>query len=297
MKPKQTLAGLLCVICVSALAYTQEVKMKGMITTRTGDEMTIRTADGDQVVVLSDDTKAQVPSGVFRHKETSMAELIPGLAVEVTGLRNGDKLVAKTIRYTKDDLKTANAIQAGLVITQQNVTANREAITTNKENIATNQQNIATNQQNIATNKEQISANQAAVEQRFADLSDYDVKGSTVVYFQIGKATLTPKNKAALLDLARKAATLQGYMIEVKGFCDSTGNASQNQALSRDRAEAVVGFLHQEGNIPVRHVLAPGAMGVVDPAASNETATGRAENRRVEVKVLVNRGLAASTVQ
>jgi len=105
---------------------------------------------------------------------------------------------------------------------------------------------------------------------------------------------LTAKNKAALLDLAQKATTLKGYMIEVKGFCDSTGNAAQNQALSRDRAQAVVEFLHQEGNIPVRHVLAPGAMGVVEPVASNETAAGRAENRRVEVKVLVNRGLAAS---
>ena len=291
MKPKQTLARLLCIVCIcSTLSNAQEVKIKGMITSRTGDEMTLRTADGDQVVVLSDDTKAQVPSGVFRHKETSMAELIPGLAVEVSGVRDGDKLVAKTIRYTKDDLKTANAIHAGLAITQQNVNANREAIATNKEN-------IATNQQNIATNKEQIAANQEAVEQRFADLSDYDVKGSTVVYFPVGKSTLTPKNKAALLDLARKATTLKGYMIEVKGFCDSTGNASQNQALSRDRAEAVVGFLHQEGNIPVRHVLAPGAMGVVDPVASNETATGRAENRRVEVKVLVNRGLAASAEQ
>ena len=264
--------------------------MKGMITSRTGDEMTIRTAEGDQIVALTDDTKAQVPSGVFRHKETSMAELIPGLAVEVKGIHNGDKVVAETVKYTKQDLKTANAIQAGLTMTQQNVAENREAIASNK-------QGIAANKEQVEAAHEQISANQAAVEQRFADLTDYDVRGSTIVYFPVGKATLTSKNKAALLDLARKATTLKGYLIEVKGYCDSTGDPAQNQALSRDRAEAVVDFLHQEAGIPVRHVLAPGAMGVVEPIASNETTAGRAENRRVEVKVLVNRGLAASTAK
>src|SRR3954454_18618666 len=97
----------------SLLAYGQEVKVKGMIVSRAGEDMTLRTPDGEQVVTLTDETKAQVPSGVFRKKETSMAELIPGLMVEVTGTRDGAKFVAKTVRYTKDDLKTANAIQAG----------------------------------------------------------------------------------------------------------------------------------------------------------------------------------------
>ncbi len=259
----------------------EEVKVKGMITGRTGDQLTIRTPDGDRNVSLTDDTVAQVPSGLFRHKETSMAELIPGLVVEVIGTQDGKSLVAKTIKYGKEDLKTANAIQAGLAPTQQNVAANAQSIAANKENIAANQAHI--------------QENQAAVEQRFSDLTDYEVKGSTVVYFQVGKATLSKQNQAALLDLANKAKNMSGYMIEVKGYCDSTGNVAQNQALSRDRAEAVVNFLHQQGQVPVRHVLAPGAMGVTEPLASNETSSGRAENRRVEVKVLVNRGLAATS--
>jgi len=57
------------------------------------------------------------------------------------------------------------------------------------------------------------------------------------------------------------------------------------------RAQAVIAYLIQDCKIPVRHVIAPGAMGTADPAATNETAQGRAENRRVEVKVLVNKGL------
>ena len=80
----------------------------------------------------------------------------------------------------------------------------------------------------------------------------------------------------------------------MKGFADSSGDAAMNTKLSMDRAQNVIAFLIQTCNVPVRHVVAPGAMGEAAPATSNETKTGRAENRRVEVKVLVNKGLAGS---
>jgi OOP family OmpA-OmpF porin len=65
-----------------------------------------------------------------------------------------------------------------------------------------------------------------------------------------------------------------------------------NQKLSDDRAEAVVAYLIQQCNVPVRHIVASGAMGEYQPAASNETQQGRAENRRVDVKVLTNKVIA-----
>jgi len=92
--------------------------------------------------------------------------------------------------------------------------------------------------------------------------------------------------------LAKDAVGTTGYIISVKGFADSSGQAAMNQQLSMDRAQAVIAYLIQVGKVPVRHIIAPGAMGTADPAASNETSSGRAENRRVEVKVLVNKGLA-----
>jgi outer membrane protein OmpA-like peptidoglycan-associated protein len=267
------------------LAYgAEDVNLKGIITGRTGDSMTLKTPDaGTVTVVLDDDTKVRVPKGLLkvRHENMSMAELIPGLPVQVKGTKDETgQMVAKEITFGAKDLKTANAIQAGLAPTQQNVQENKEA--------------IASNQQSIAANQQQISANQMAVEQRFANLSDYDVKGSTTVYFETGSAALTDKDKAQLADLARSAAANKGYMIQVKGYADSTGNAAQNQVLSKDRAESVVAYLIQDANVPLRHVLAPGAMGTVEPAASNETPAGRKENRRVEVKVLVNRGVAGT---
>ena len=85
---------------------------------------------------------------------------------------------------------------------------------------------------------------------------------------------------------------MTGYLIQVKGFADSSGTAAMDQKLSMDRAQAVIAYLTEKCNIPVRHIVAPGAMGKADPMASNESASGRAENRRVNVKVLVNKGLA-----
>jgi flagellar motor protein MotB len=67
-----------------------------------------------------------------------------------------------------------------------------------------------------------------------------------------------------------------------------------NTKLSEDRAKAVVTYLMQQGAVPMRHIVAPGAMGEYGAAAPNETKSGRAENRRVEVKVLVNKGIAGS---
>jgi len=92
--------------------------------------------------------------------------------------------------------------------------------------------------------------------------------------------------------LAQGATGLTGYLIQVKGYADSSGNAAMNQELSMDRANAVVAYLLQNCHIPLRHIVAPGAMGEADPAAANESADGRAENRRVDVKVVVNRGIA-----
>ncbi len=80
-------------------------------------------------------------------------------------------------------------------------------------------------------------------------------------------------------------------IIEVTGYADSPGSAAMNTNLSENRAKAVITYLIQKGEVPVRHIVAPGAMGEYGAAAPNETEAGRAENRRVDVKVLVNKGI------
>jgi outer membrane protein OmpA-like peptidoglycan-associated protein len=189
------------------------------------------------------------------------------------------RVIAKTITVDGDDLETAEAIQAGLHPTAEQVAANTQAIEGNKQNIAANKQQTEENLKDIQENTD-----------RFTALNEYDVKGEATVHFNVGSSTISAKDQQELKSLAQTANGLKGYIIEVKGYADSTGSAAMNTKLSGDRAEAVIAYLIQQCNVPVRRVVAPGAMGEYQPAASNETATGRADNRRVEVKVLVNKG-------
>jgi OmpA-OmpF porin, OOP family len=300
--------ALLC--CMTAAlanssSNSDKVKIKGLITGRTGDTLTVKTWGGaNVVVVLTDDTKVQKPKGLgLRRTQMSAAILIPGLKIEVNGTGDAQtRIVANTINYSQYDLETAETIQAGLAPTQHAVNTNQENIQANKENIVANAQGVAANQARTAANKQQIAANQkqiganmqeiADTTKRFSDLTDYEIKGDTKVNFAIGSSVISEQGQTALKALAKEAVNFKGYIIQVEGFADTSGNAAMNQQLSMERADAVIAFLIQNCNIPVRHVVAPGAMGTSDPTAPNETAQGRAENRRVEIKVLVNKGLA-----
>ena len=299
--------GILSVCLVVMLtAHAQEkTKVKGLITTRTGETLVLKTNDGNTVTVILDDaTKVQQPKGligVFK-KEMSAAVLIPGLKVSVDGTsQDATHILAKSITFDKGDLQTAEMIQAGLTPTEQKVATNQQNIATNQENIKANQKDIATNQQNISANQQATAANKAAIDanavatsKRFSELSEYDTKGTLDVHFATGSAKISAEDQAGLKKLAADAVKQTGYIIQVKGFADSSGNAAMNQKLSMERAQNVIAFLIQDCNVPVRHVVAPGAMGEAAPVATNETSAGRAENRRVEVKVLVNKGLSGS---
>jgi len=288
--------GLLAVCFVallSAYAQGEKTKVKGLITARTGDTIVLKTTDGSTMTVtLDDDTKVQQPKGLgIRKKQMSAAVLIPGLKVSVDGTsQDATHVLAKSITFDGDDLETAEMIQAGLSPTEQKVAANQR-------NIEENEQNVEANKQNIAANKATIDANAAEAAEaskRFSELSDYDTKAQLDVHFASGSSDISEADQEALKKLAQNAVNLTGYIIQVKGFADSSGNAAMNQNLSMERAQNVIAFLLQNCNVPVRHIVAPGAMGEAAPVASNETAAGRAENRRVEVMVLLNKGLAGA---
>ena len=279
---------------LSAYAQGEKTKAKGLITARTGDTIVLKTTDGSTMTVtLDDDTKVQQPKGLgIRKKQMSAAVLIPGLKVSVDGTsQDATHVLAKSITFDGDDLETAEMIQAGLSPTEQKVA-------TNQRNIEENERNIDANKQNIASNKAAIDANAAEAAEaaeaskRFSELSDYDTKAQLVVQFASASSDISAADQEALKKLAQNAVNLKGYIIQVEGFADSSGNAAMNQNLSMERAQNVIAFLLQNCNVPVRHIVAPGAMGEAAPIASNETAAGRAENRRVEVKVLLNKGLA-----
>jgi len=311
MKRKTIVVSLMTVLFVTSLAAFgaagDKAKVKGMIISRTGETLIVNSPEGKTTVVLTDQTRTKDDVGLFGldKKELSSVVLIPGLKLKVDGTSDDQgRVVAKTITVDGDDLEAAEMIQSGLHPTAEQVAANvktleehQEKIETNKAQLAAQKQYIETNQQNIATNKQQIEANIKDIEentQRFMALSEYDVKGQATVKFPVGSSKFSAEDQTALKELANTATSLKGYIIEVMGYTDSTGNAAMNTKLSEDRAKAVITYLVQQGNVPIRHIVAPGAMGEYGAAAPNETKQGRAENRRVEVKVLVNKGIAGS---
>lgn len=299
---KKILSTIFLVVCLfefqpGARGDDQTAEVDGMIISRTGDSMIVKARGVKTTVILTDDTKTQDNKGILGVRKEYMANtvLIPGLKVQVDGVSDAEgRVVAKTITVDGDDLETAEMIQAGLHPTADQVAANTRATENNRQNIAANRSDIGTNRQNIASNKQQIEQNANDIQEnteRFSRLSDYDVKGEATIKFDVGSSKLSPDDQQQLNSLAQNAIGLTGYLIEVKGFADSTGDAAMNEQLSEDRAEAVVGYLIQQRHVPVRRIVAPGAMGEYQPTASNESESGRAQNRRVEVKVLVNKGI------
>lgn len=286
---------------LSPIVAAQSVKVEGLIKARNGDTIILRTSNPPNLtVLLTDNTKVGQVQGVFkaRRKEMSMAALIPGLAVKIEGTYNDqNQLVAKSVSFKGNDLEDAEKIEAGMHETKMQVQQSKEEL--EKQNAALKAQNEALQQQQAQLTEQQakIAANKAAVDAaiaRFGQLDDYYIFDEVTVYFANGKVKVDPKYNPQLLALADKAKSINGYMIEVKGYASSVGSVALNQQLSEDRADEVTNILVQQGHIPLTRMLAPGAMGESHQVGNDKTAEGQAENRRVVVRLLQNKGIAGS---
>ena len=264
-----------------AVQNGQKVETKGLILTRDGENMVVDTDSlGKLNVVLTPETKVVVPKGIFRHKDMEATSLIPGLNIEFKGTGNDTgQVMAERVEFTNESLKIAKQVHASM-------TATKAQVEENKQGVATNAQENARQGQAIASNAGEIKEAQ----QRFDNLTEWDVKKDVKINFATGKSIIPQDSQQELVAMANEAKGLKGYMIEVKGFASTSGDAAKNQQLSEDRAENVVDFLHQQG-VPLQHIVNPAAMGTANPVAENETEEGRLQNQRVEVKLLMNRGL------
>ena len=286
---------------LSGVAAAQNVKVEGLINGRNGDTMTLQTSDSPKLVVeLTDNTEVAQVQGVFkaRRKEMSMAALTPGLKVKVEGAYNTqNELVATKVTFKGNDLEQAEAIQAGVQPAKAQIQQSQQELEQQKVALQQQQQAMQQQQQEMTAANAKMAANQAAIEEankRFGQLDDYNILDEVTVYFGNGKVALDPKYKPQLLQLAEKAKGINGYMIQVKGFASSVGSVTLNQQLSEDRADNVTEFLQQQGHIPLTRMLAPGAMGESRQVGNDQTAEGQAQNRRVVVRILQNKGIAGT---
>lgn len=253
----------------------QEVSVKGVILKRDGDTILVRDLTRtDTIVVLTNATKISTERQWFilPGKPFDPTVLIPGLIVTADGKGSGGNLVADTIEFSEDDLHAAMAAYAQTAPIAQQASENKQQISETKTQLA-------------ETSKEVINTNR-----RIGELDQYDLIGSVSVLFALNSSKLSDEGKSQLDNLASKAPTAKNYLVEVQGYADSTGEASKNLELSRDRADAVVQYLTVRHNIPLRRITMP--MGYGETKASEmSSAAARAQERRVEVRILINKGL------
>ena len=280
------------------LAAQETVKVEGLIKGRSGDLVILQTRDNpDLVVELTEGTDVGQVQGMLkaRNKQMSMAALIPGLSIKVEGNYHDGQLIAQKVRFKGNDLKQAEAIEAGMHETKLQAQQNQEELEKHKAELDAQKQALKQQEAKVAANQAAIAANKANIDAavaRFGQLDDYYILDEVTVYFANGKVKVDPKYPPQLLALAEKAKTINGYMIEVKGYASSTGNAASNQKLSEDRANNVTNILLQQGKTPLTRMLAPGAMGESEQVGNAKTPEGEAENRRVVVRVLQNKAIA-----
>ncbi|HSQ23077.1 MAG TPA: OmpA family protein [Pyrinomonadaceae bacterium] len=253
-----------------------KMKFQGVVIERNADTFTIRDRTRtDYLVRITDDTSVKTHGGFLRGgKKYPVTDILRGLIVEVEGRGDAQgQIVADKIRFNESDMRAA-------------ITSD-----TRVSPVEENQQKIANQMDELYAVAQEARQQVAAVNDRVSALDEYDVQESVAVTFRVNSAVLSPEAKRQLDDFATKALAATGYMIEVSGHTDSTGGETKNMRLSRDRAESVVEYLTVRHKIPARRFITPMGYGKSDAIADNSTSTGRAQNRRVEVKILANRGL------
>ncbi len=292
-----SLAALL-LLCGAAVAQTQ---IQGVIDGRSGATMTVKTQDaGNVVVLLSDSTQVEEVEGGLhmRKKQMGLTALVPGLPVQVKGTYNAqNQLAADDVKFKGSDLKTASDIQAGVAPAEAQIQAQQQQMAQQEQQIQQQQAQIQATQAEQAKHDQEIAAKKAAIaaaNKRFGELGEYNILGEVTVLFANGKVVIEPQYKPQLLDLAQKAKTIDAYVIQVKGYASAVGSAALNQKLSTERADNVTDFLEQKGGIPLTNILAPGAMGTSRQVAPDTTSEGQADNRRVVVRILQNKGIAGT---
>jgi OmpA-OmpF porin, OOP family len=120
-----------------------------------------------------------------------------------------------------------------------------------------------------------------------ANLDNYHAVAETSVKFGFNRDNLTPKAKEALDQLASSLTSTKGYILALEGGTDSVGSSDYNYNLSQRRANSVIQYLASKYNVPAHKIYVIG-LGKDKPVEDNKTRAGRADNRRVDVRLMTN---------
>ena len=288
------------------VASGQKMKIKGVVTRRDADTFTVRDMNGVDTVVRLDNGTSVKTKGGFLRGGTNYAQtnILRGLNVEVEGRGTGSgELAAEKIRFNESDMRTARAVESRAAPLEERASNTETKLTqveANAQRLSGQLDELAavSNAARGGAKAAQETADSAvagvnATNERISALDDYEPQTVAAVNFKIGSAVLLPDSKTKLDDIATKALNAKGYVLEVSGYTDTTGSVQLNRMLSQRRADAVIRYLVENHNIPLRRIITPYGYGESHPVADNTSREGREQNRRVEIKLLVNKGLTS----
>jgi OOP family OmpA-OmpF porin len=241
-------------------------EVKGIISARKGGQMQVTGTDGNRTAILvSKETDIRSSGGFLGLDRTKLGadSLLNGLPVTVKTVQWGGGLVATQVRLKNKNLATASMIRNGTA-------------------------------QRLGEHDTAIAQNAAATEAlrgRVGDIDQYNIKGTTNIHFDTGKWALSRDEEAQLCAAAAQAKAMDNALLLVVGYTDAVGGEDYNQVLSERRAGKVVNHLQQKCGWAPYRMLTPTGMAEADPAADNETAEGKAQNRRVAVNILVSKAV------
>jgi outer membrane protein OmpA-like peptidoglycan-associated protein len=286
-------------------------KMKGIVVKRDSEWFTMTETTGGPIttVVLTGDTEVKShKKGVFRgSKDYGASYILRGLRLEVDGVGNADgNLVADKIRFDEQDLRTAQALKTTVDPVEAELRAKLQMQQAEQERLAgqlqettavANAATAAAADAKTAAEKAQQTADYA--NNRINGLDDFDPIKTITVYFTSGSATLGPKAKATIDEAAVwvKTQNTKGWVVAVIGYADTQGNTERNRSLSERRANNVIYYLVTTKGLKQQRLVQPFGYGQLEPVAENKTSSGRAKNRRVEIRLMINKGISGNVGQ
>ena len=282
----------------------EKLKVKGVVIRRDADTFVVRDANSVDTVVRLDDRSSVKSKGGFLRSGNNYAQtnILRGLNLEIEGRGNASgELVAEKVRFNESDFRVARAVESRAAPLEDRASTTEKklsAVEENAQRLSGQMDELAAvaNTARGGAKAAQETADSAvagvnSTNERISALDDYEPQSVAAVNFKIGSAVLLPDAKSKLDEIATIAMNAKGYVIEVSGYADTTGSVERNRILSQHRADSVIRYLVENHNIPLRRIVTPYGYGESHPVADNTSKEGRAENRRVEIKLLVNKGL------
>jgi outer membrane protein OmpA-like peptidoglycan-associated protein len=286
---------------LSTVVQEEVKKFKGIVVKRDPDSFTMSETTGGPTTTVLLTANTEVKShkkGVFRgSKDYAASYILRGLRLEVDGVRNSEgAIVADKIRFDEQDLRTAQALKATVDPVEAEMNEKLRQQQAEQERLAGQLEETQAVAQSAKDDAAKAQSTADYANNRINGLDDFDPLKTITVYFNTGSATLGPKSKAAIDDAAAwvKTQNTNGWVMAVIGYADTTGNSARNIDLSERRANAVIYYIVSKYKMPLNRLVQPFGYGQLEPVAENKTKAGRAKDRRVEIRLMVNKGIAGT---